>query len=187
MVENERSVTVLLHEWQRGDAAALEALGPILKTELRKLAAAHLRRERRGHTLSPTELVSEAVLRLMGDAVEWNDRVHFYAVAARHMRHVLVEHARKRRAEKRGGGERPITLRDTVVGAGERPAELVALDDALQALAREDERKARVVELSYFGGLGQAEIAMVLGVHVNTVARDLRLAEAWLRRELEGA
>jgi len=178
-------VTALLRAWQAGDAAALDQLGPMLHAELRRIAAAYARSERPGLTLTPTELVSEAFLRLAGADVAWNDRVHFFAAAAQHMRRILVDHARKRTSDKRGGGERPAVFDESVV-AGERPGELIALDTALTELARRDERRARVVELHYFGGMTQAEIAAVLDVHVNTVARDLRLAMAWLTRELEG-
>jgi RNA polymerase sigma factor (TIGR02999 family) len=179
-----KSVTVLLRSWREGDRAALDELMPIVFDELRALAMVYLRGERAGHTFKPTDLVSEAYLRLAGAAPpEWNDRVHFFAVAARNMRQILVDHARRRSADKRGGGERGLTFDDVI--ASDRPTELVALDDALEALAKFDERKARTVELHYFGGLSQAEIAEVLDVHVNTVARDLRLAEAWLHRQLQ--
>ncbi len=182
-----KSVTILLRSWREGDRAALDELMPIVYDELRQLAMTYLRGERVGHTFRPTDLVSEAYLRLAGAAPpEWNDRVHFFAVAARNMRQILVDHARRRSAGKRGGGERPFSLEDDVVAAG-RPDELVALDDALGELAQFDERKARTVELHYFGGLSQAEVAQVLEVHINTVARDLRVAEAWLHRRLRDA
>lgn len=159
---------------------------PIVYQELRRLAAGYLRRERAGHTLQPTALVAEAYLRLVGeDHPEWSDRVAFFAVAARHMRQILVDHARRRRAAKRGGGQRVITL-DEALLPSERAHDLVALDDALEALSRLDERKARAVELHYFGGLTHEEAGRVLGVHPNTVARDLRLARAWLHREIAG-
>jgi RNA polymerase sigma factor (TIGR02999 family) len=182
-----KSVTVLLRDWRQGDADALNKLVPIVYDELRRLAARFLRDERAGHTLRPTDLVSEAYLRLIGaHPHELNDRAHFLAIAAVNMRQILVDHARKRSRAKRGGGQRPITLADDVV-AVDRPEELVALDDALIALAVIDARKARVVELSYFSGLSQAEIAEVVGVHVNTIARDLHLAEAWLHRHIREA
>jgi RNA polymerase sigma factor (TIGR02999 family) len=180
-------VTQLLRQWQAGDRAALHQLMPIVYHELRRLAAGHLRRERAGHTLQPTALVAEVYLRLVGEGhKDWSGRVDFYAAAARHMRQILVDHARRRRARKRGGGARAVTLDDGALPI-ERPGDLVALDDALEALSRFDERKARTVELHYFGGLTHEEAAAVLGVHVNTVARDLRLARAWLHRELSGA
>lgn len=178
--------TVLLRAWAEGDETALDRLTPAVYDELRRLAGAYMRKERPGHTLSPTELVSEAFLRLAGgEHPAYEDRVHFFAVAARHMRRILVDHARRRTADKRGGRDRPVTLDEELI-AGERPDELVALDEALEALAAVDERKARVVELHYFGGMAQKEIAAALGVHENTVARDLRLAEAWLNRHMTG-
>lgn len=182
-----KSVTVLLRDWRQGDADALKQLVPIVYAELRKLAARFLREERAGHTLRPTELVSEVYLRLIGaHPHELNDRAHFLAIAGANMRQILVDHARRRTRAKRGGGQHPISLSDNVI-APDRPEELVALDAALSALELIDARKARVVELSYFGGLSQAEIAEVVGVHVNTVARDLRLAEAWLYRHIREA
>jgi RNA polymerase sigma factor (TIGR02999 family) len=175
---------VLLRAWQEGDRAALDELVPRVYDELRRLAGSYLRRERQGHTLGPTALVSEAFLRLMGgEPSSWNDRVHFFAVAARHMRQILVDHARRRWAAKRGGRERPVTFDEGRVPS-ERPIELVALHDALTAFEQIDERKARVVEMHYFGGMEQHEIAAALGVHVNTVARDLRFSQAWLHRYL---
>ncbi len=181
------SFTVLLRAWAQGDQSALDRLTPAVYDELRRLAGAYMRRERAGHTLSPTALVSEAFLRLAGDEhPAYEDRVQFFAVAARHMRHILVDHARRRHRDKRGGRDRPVTFDEEMI-SGERPDELVALDDALEALAAVDERKARAVELHYFGGMGHKEIAAVLAVHENTVARDLRLAQAWLQVHMTGA
>ncbi|MEO7734989.1 MAG: ECF-type sigma factor, partial [Kofleriaceae bacterium] len=181
------NLTQLLRAWRGGDRDAFDALAPVIYNELHRLAAFHLRRERPGHTFAPTDLVSEAYLRLAGGAhLEFQDRAHFFAIAARNMRQILVDHARKRDAGKRGAGERPVEL-DELVIAAERPGELIALDDALEALAQFDARKARVIELHYFGGLTQDEIASVCDIHVNTVARDLRLAEAWLRNQLRAA
>jgi RNA polymerase sigma factor (TIGR02999 family) len=180
-------VTTLLRAWREGDRAALDRLMPIVYDELRRIASGYLRGERAGHTFRPTELVAEAYLRLAGaNPPDVADRVHFFAVAARNMRQILVDHARKRLRDKRGGGERVITFDEALVGS-ERSDELVALDEALDALAQFDDRKARVVELHYFGGLTQAEIAQVLGVHVNTVANDLKLATAWIHRHLRTA
>ncbi|APR78716.1 Hypothetical protein A7982_04063 [Minicystis rosea] len=177
--------TVLLHAWSRGDEEALEQLAPLIYDELHRLAGGYLRRERAGHTLTPTALVSEAFLRLCGgDHPAYEGRVQFFAVAARHMRRILVDHARKRAAEKRGGRDRPVTFDDALM-SGDRPEELCALDDALAALADFDERKARAIELRYFGGMSHQEIAAVFSVHENTVARELRLAEAWLGRHLK--
>ena len=187
MDEPRPSLTVLLRAWRGGDRAAFDALAPLIYNELRRLADFHLRGERPGHTFSPTDLVSEAYLRLVGaDHPEFADRAHFFAIASRNMRQILVDHARKRCAEKRGGGERPVELTEARV-ATERPWELVALDEALEALAKFDERKARVIELHYFGGLTHDEIATVCEIHANTVARDLRVGEAWMRQQLRAS
>jgi RNA polymerase sigma factor (TIGR02999 family) len=184
MAGTDASVTVLLRAWADGDRAAFDRLTPLIYGELRRLAGAAMRRERPGHTLSPTELVSEAFLRLAGgEHPAYGDRVQFFAVAAQQMRRILVDHARRRTADKRGGHDRPVTF-DEHLHVGDQPEDLVALDDALVALATLDERKARVVELRYFGGMEQKEIAAALAVHENTVARDLRFAEAWLRRSM---
>jgi len=186
MTEGARTVTLLLRDWRAGDQAALNELIPLIYAELHKLAAGYLRGERSGHTFRPTDLVSEAYLRLAaGNHPEWNDRVHFLAIAARTMRQILVDHARKRNAAKRGHGERAVTLEEALV-AVERPESMLALDEALSALEAFDERKARTIELHYFGGMTQEEVAAAIGVHVNTVARDLRLAEAWIQRHLRG-
>jgi len=177
-------LTILLRAWRQGDRAAFDELAPLIYDELRRLASYHLRAERPDHTLGPTDLISEAYLRLAAGAQpDFNDRVHFFAIASRSMRQILVDHARKRAVEKRGAGERPVEFDETLV-ATDRPWELVALDDALEELAKFDERKARIIELRYFGGLTQDEIATACAIHVNTVARDLRLGEAWLRRQL---
>jgi RNA polymerase sigma factor (TIGR02999 family) len=174
----------LLRAWRQGDQAAFDQIAPLIYDELHKLAAFHMRGERPGHTFGPTDLISEAYLRLAhGAQLDFEDRAHFFAIASRNMRQILVDHARRRCAQKRGAGQRPIELDDNIV-AVDRPWELVALDEALDELAKFDERKARIAELHYFGGLTQDEIAAVCDVHVNTVARDLRLAEAWLRRSL---
>jgi RNA polymerase sigma factor (TIGR02999 family) len=181
----ETQITLLLRAWSQGDPAALQKLTPLVYDELRRLAAGLLRRERRDHTFSATTLVHEAFIRLAGtEELVFEDRVQFFALAARQMRHILVDHARRRAAGKRGGGERPVTL-DEALAAEERPEALCALDEALCALAAFDERKARAVELHYFGGMTQREIAAALGVHENTVARDLRLANAWLLSRLK--
>jgi RNA polymerase sigma factor (TIGR02999 family) len=184
----QRTVTMLLRDWHGGDREAFDELMPLVDAELHRLAASHLRGERPGHTLRPTDLVSEAYLRMADGAQPdgWNDRVHFFAIAARSMRQILVDHARKRTTAKRGSGDRPITLDENAIPT-DRPEELLALDEALEELAKFDERKARAIELHYFGGLTQDEIATALAVHVNTVARDLRLGEAWIHRRLRDA
>jgi RNA polymerase sigma factor (TIGR02999 family) len=177
-------LTTLLRAWQRGDRAAFDRIVPKIYNELRRLSKLHLRGERAGHTFTPTDLIGEAYLRLAeGAELEFKDRAHFCAIASRCMRQILVDHARKRCAKKRGAGERAAQFDETRV-AIDRPADLVALDHALDELAAFDERRARIIELYYFGGLTQDEIAAVCDVHVNTVARDLRLATAWLRGQL---
>jgi RNA polymerase sigma factor (TIGR02999 family) len=177
-----RTLTILLRDWRAGNQAAFDELVPLVYDELSRIASAHMRGERPNHTFKPGDLVAEAYVRLAeaGETPEVSDRVHFFAVAARTMRQILVDHARKRNSAKRGAGDRPVTFDEALASSNQRPEELVALDDALAALAKLDERKAKIVELHYFGGLTQAEIAGVLELHVNTIARDLRLAEAWL-------
>jgi RNA polymerase sigma-70 factor, ECF subfamily len=179
------SVTGLLHAWRAGDEAALERLTPLVYQELRRIARRSLRREREGHSLQATALVHEAYMRLV-DArhVDWHDRVHFFSMAARLMRRVLVDHARARHRRKRGGGAAPLPLTDARVGSLGKGEDLLALDDALRALATLDLRKSRVVELRFFGGLSVAETAAALSVSADTVMRDWKLARAWLRREL---
>ena len=176
---------MLLRDWRGGNNAAFDELVPLVYAELQKIAVGYLRNERPNHTFRAQDLVAEAYLRLVdsGEQPAWEDRTHFLAIAARTMRQILVDHARKRNAAKRGDGVRAITFDEKLVG-GDRLDELIALDEALQALAVFDERKARIVELHYFGGLTQAEIASVLDVHVNTVATNLRLAEAWIHRHI---
>lgn len=148
--------------------------------KLRRLAAFHLRKELDGHALDPTDLVSEVYLRLADAHLEFIDQAHFLAIASRKMRQILIDHARKHLASKRGSGERPVAF-DEAHLAIDRPQELVALGDALEDLVRLDERKARVTALHYFGGLTHDEIAMACGIHANTVSRELHRSEAWLR------
>jgi len=179
-----RTVTRLLQDWRGGDAAAMDELMPLVYAELHRVAAAYMRSERADHTFRPTDLVGEAYLRLAQGATDFNDRVHFFAAAAKMMRQILVDHARRRGRDKRGGGERAVEL-DPKLAATARGDDLVALDAALTALAEHDERKARIVELHYFAGLTQAEIGLALDIHVNTVARDLRLAVAWIQAQLQ--
>jgi RNA polymerase sigma factor (TIGR02999 family) len=179
-------VTRLLHRWCEGDSEALDELTPLLYDELRRLASGQLWRERRNHTLQATEVVHEAFVRLVGSDVPWQDRAHFLAVATRTMRRLLVDHARGRAREKRGGDLARVTLQphDAVI---EPPGEeILTLDHALSALADRDERAAAVVELHHFGGLTHDEVAEVLKVSASTVKRDLRVARAWLRREMGG-
>jgi RNA polymerase sigma-70 factor, ECF subfamily len=180
-----RTVTVLLRAWRAGDQAALDKLVPLIYPDLHRHASRYLRGERAEHTFQPTDLVSEAFLRLVAEEglPEWNDRRHFVAIVARAMRRILVDHARRRKAAKRGDGARPITF-DEGLFAVERPEAMIAIEEALLELAKLDERKARVIELHYFYGLTKQEVAEALDVHVNTVARDLVFAEAWIHREL---
>ncbi len=181
-----RTVTRLLRGWQGGDRAALDELVRLVYAELRRLAARYMHRERAGHTLRPTELLSELCVRLIEQGPPSSvDRRHFRAIAARIMRQVLVDSARQRCASKRGRGERPVTF-DEVAVAADHPEQLIALHRALIELGKHDERTARAVELRYFSGLTQDEIAQELGVHVNTVAKRLRLGQAWLRSHLVG-
>ena len=181
-----QSVTRWLQAWGRGDESALQKLVPLVYGELHRRARSFMRHERAGHSLQPTALIHEVYLRLVGSkpAVDWQDRRHFYALAARLMRQVLVQHSRAHRARKRGGGAPPVTFDETLL-ARERAPDLVRLDEALRALALADDRKSRVVELRFFGGLSREEAAEVLGVSAQTVQRDFRLAKAWLLREMK--
>lgn len=178
-------VTRLLAGWRDGDPEALEKLTPLVYDELRRLADHYLRGERPGHTLQGTALVHEAFIRLVDQSgLAWQNRAHFFGVAARLMRQILVDHARKHNAAKRGGGELPLSLAESAIYSPERAGKLVALDDALESLAKFDARKSRIVELRYFGGLSMEEIGEVEGLAVATIRRQLRMAEAWLHREV---
>jgi RNA polymerase sigma factor (TIGR02999 family) len=179
-----KDVTGLLVAWGRGDESALDELMPIVHGELRRLARRLMRGERGNHTLQTTALVNEAYLRLVDiSRVRWQDRAHFFAMSARLMRRILVDHARSRKYLKRGGMLRRVSLDEALV-VSERGTDLVALDDALDALAAVDQRKSQVVELRFFGGLSLEETAEALQVSGETVGRDWRLAKAWLLREL---
>jgi RNA polymerase sigma factor (TIGR02999 family) len=176
-----------LRAWRSGDEDALGRLMPIVEGELHQIARRCMRGERAGHSLQATALVNEAYLRLVDtQRVQWQDRSHFLAMSARLMRRILVDHARARRYQKRGGGAQRVTLVDDLGGSDEKPHDLVALDNALEALACVHERKGRVVELRFFGGLTVEETAHVLGVSTDTVLRDWQMAKAWLLRELRG-
>jgi RNA polymerase sigma factor (TIGR02999 family) len=178
-------VTRLLQDWRNGDRAALEKLTPMVYDELRRLANRYLRAERKGHTLQSTALVHEAYMKMVGYAgPEWENRAHFYGVAARIMRQILIDHARKHQSGKRGAGKQNVSLNEAVVFSKERAADLVALDDALEGLTALDPLKSRIIELRYFGGLNIEEIAEVERLSVSTVRRHMRMAEAWLHREL---
>jgi RNA polymerase sigma factor (TIGR02999 family) len=181
------AVTELLRAWSDGDERALERLVPLVEAELRRLARGYMGRERRGHTLQVTALVNEAFLRLTGARqLPWQDRAHFLGISARLMRRVLVDHARARGYQKRGGRGQRVTLDDALVVSSEPAVQLLDLDRALEALAATDPRKTRVIELRFFGGLSVEETAEVLHVSTDTVKRDWRLAKLWLLRELEG-
>jgi len=183
---SEEDVSTLLRAWSNGDQSALDKLAPIVYNELRRLARYYMSRERTGHSLQATALVNEAYLRLVDyKRMRWENRAHFFAVSAQLMRRILVDHARRRNL-KRGGGVPHIDLEDTAVVGSERDENMVALDEAMQALSRLDSRKAQVVELRFFGGLSVEEAAEVLKVSPITVMRDWSTARAWLYREMSG-
>jgi RNA polymerase sigma-70 factor, ECF subfamily len=178
-------VTRLLQAWSDGDAGALEQLIPLVYAELRRLARRYMGREHAAHTLQTSALINEAYLRLVdARAVRWQNRAHFFAVSAQVMRRILVDFARTRRNLKRGEGARPLSLDEAILAAPARSADLLALDEALGRLAALSPRQSRVVELRYFGGLTQEEVAAVLSVSPRTVRNDWGLARAWLYREL---
>lgn len=178
---------MLLRAWREGDETALDALMPLVHDELRRIARRCLHGERANHSVQATELVNEAYLRLVDvRQVDWQDRTHFLAMSARLMRRVLVDLARSRGADKRGGGAVRVTLDEVAIGGVAPDADVIRLDDALQALAALDDRKSRVVELRFFGGLTADETAVALQVSSKTVLRDWEFARAWLQRELTG-
>lgn len=181
-------ITGLLLRWRQGDKGALDALAPLVYRDLRRMAARLLRGERPEHTLQPTALVHEAYLKLVGQhPIDWQNRSHFFAVAASAMRQILVDHARRHQRVKRGAGAAVVPLDEAWVFVPGRSIELLALDRALDRLASLDARKVRVVELRFFAGLNNNEIAEVLEISPNTVMRDWKMAKAWLRREMEHA
>jgi RNA polymerase sigma factor (TIGR02999 family) len=183
----QQQVTQLLCQWREGDPNALEKLIPLVQPELQRLAHHYMSRERPGHTLQTTALLDDAYLQLAGKSqVQWENRAHFFAVAAQLMRRIMVDHARRRHTLKRGGGAIRVTLDECAAVTQTRAAELLALDEALEKLAAADQRKARVVEMRYFGGLTMEEIADVLKIHINTVTRDWTAARAWLFAALSG-
>ena len=186
--EPTQDVTALLQAWTGGDEKAFDRLMPVLYEELRRTARAYMRRERSGHTLQTTALVNEVFLRLVDiHQIRWHDRVHFLTMAAQLMRRILVDHARRRGYLKRGGGERPVPLDELAVISPSRSSQFVVVDDALNTLAKRDARKAKVVEMRFFGGLSVEETAAALNVSSQTVLRDWSLAKAWLRREMTQA
>jgi len=184
-------ITQLLSRWQGGDADALNELLPLVYDELARIARREFHGQPPGHTLQPTALINEALLRLVDNQISWQDRAHFLAVMTTTIRWVLVDHARSRRRDKRGGDVVRVTLSDEAPGAGQTPGaeptvDLLDLDDAMTALKAHDDRKARIVELHYFGGLKYDEMAAVLGLSEATVHRELRFSRAWLKDRLAG-
>ena len=181
-----RNITELLIAWHDGDERAPEELIPLVEKELHRIADRYMRRESPAHTLQTTALVNEAYIQLIDQReTRWQNRAHFFGIAAQIMRRILLNYARDRRRDKRGGGGEKVSLSEVAVLSEERSEELIALDEALRKLESMDERKSRVVELRYFGGLSVEETAAFLKVSSVTVARDWKLARAWLRREIE--
>ena len=182
-----RQITQLLFRWREGDREALDDLLPLVYDELHRLAACYMRGERPSHTLQTSALVNEAYLRLVGaEDIRWENRAHFFAIAAQVMRRILIDHARRRDQQKRGGDMRRIDLDEAMIVSDERATEVIALDDALNSLAEFDPRKSQIVELRFFGGMSIDETAEVLQVSPGTVMRDWTLAKAWLLREITG-
>ncbi|MBX3295189.1 MAG: sigma-70 family RNA polymerase sigma factor [Acidobacteria bacterium] len=180
-----QQISVLLSEWGDGNRTALEQLMPLVYDELRKMARHHMRRQPAGHTLQTTDLIHEAYLKLANrEGPGWRNRDHFFAVASTAMRHILVDYARSKQSQKRGGWQERVTLNDNFASAGEQAKEIIALDDALRGLAKLDERKSRIVEMKYFAGITNEQIAEVLQVSPETVKREWRFARTWLLREL---
>jgi RNA polymerase sigma-70 factor (ECF subfamily) len=180
-------LTELLRDWQHGDRSALEKLTPLIYDELRRIAHRYAQRERHGHTLQTTALINEAYLRLARqEQTAWQDRAHFFAATAQLMRHILIDHARRRHYLKHGGDLQQVPLEEAALMSEQRAIELVALDEALDELKKLDQRKSRVVELRYFGGLSLEETASTLGISLMTVRRDWRAAKAWLFRRMTG-
>jgi RNA polymerase sigma-70 factor, ECF subfamily len=187
MTPSPKQVSRLLIAWGEGDQGARDELMPLVYEELHRLAHQYMSRERPGHTLQTSALLNEAYLRLVDQKeTHWRNRAHFFAIAAQMMRRILVDYARSRRYAKRGGSAHQVSLDEGLIVSEERSAEVVALDDALKALATIDERKSQIVELRFFGGLSIEETAELLHVSPGTVMRDWTLAKAWLRREIVG-
>lgn len=181
-----RPITALLQEFAAGDKSALDRLMPLVYAELKKLASGYLRRDRTGHTLQPTALVHEAYARLVGqNQPDYASRGHFLGVAARIMRQILTDHARARLAGKRGSGQQHYSLDEAMQSPGQKPTNIIALNDALDTLERDDPRKAKLIEMRFFGGLTAEESAAVLELPVEKIRSELRVAQAWLRRELQ--
>lgn len=177
-------ITQLLHSWSNGDSGAFDELSPLVYQELRRIAHQCFNRERSGSTLQPTALVNDVLLRLMGANVSWHDRKHFYTVAGRTMRRILVDHARSRLRKKRGGGVAVVTLDETKIATPADDFDLLALDEALKALEQLDQRKHSIIELHYFAGLTIKQTAKALSISTKTVQREMRFTEAWLNHAL---
>lgn len=185
LVQQATPITVLVHAYANGDKAALDRLLPLVYAELRRIAQSHLWAERQGHTLQPTALVHEMYARLAEqNPPDLRDRTHFLSVAARVMRQILIDHARTKYAQKRGGRQEKVTLEEAQTACAENPAIMVRVDDALTELARQDPRKAQLLEMRFFGGMTAEESAVVLELPVTSVRRELRVAQAWMQREL---
>ncbi len=183
----EHEITQLLAEWSDGNQAALDDLYPLVYDELHRLARRYMSRERKGHTLQTTALINEAYVRMVDQRkVRWANRSHFFAISAQIMRRILIDHARRQAYAKRGGGARQVSLDETAAVVKDDLSEFLRLDEALQSLAELDKRRSQVVELKYFGGLNNDEIAEVLKISKNTVIRDWNMARAWLHRQLTG-
>ena len=184
----QHEITQLLAEWSDGNQSALDELYPLVYEELHKLARRYMSRERKGHTLQTTALINEAYVRLVDQRnVHWANRSHFFAISAQIMRRILIDHARRHAYAKRGGGAQQVSLEEVAIVAREQSSEILRLDEALKILAKMDPRRCHVVELRYFGGLSNEEIAGVLKVSENTVTRDWNLARAWLHQQLTGS
>jgi len=184
---NPHEITELLQAWSKGNSQALAKLIPLVDHELRNIAHAYMNRERAGHTLQTTALVAEALIRLIqAESINWQSRKHFYALVARRMRQILIEHARQQLTAKRGNRAEHIDVSAAVFLSSEASEELLVLDEALKKLAKIDERKAKIVECRYFGGFTLEEVAEILSVSPTTVEREWRLARAWLKREISG-
>ncbi|RRA47560.1 sigma-70 family RNA polymerase sigma factor [Acidipila sp. EB88] len=186
MEVSDGQVTRILHAMRDGDSAAAQQLFPLVYAELHRLAQHYMRRERRDHTLQPTALINEAFLRLAPEAIDWQDRQHFIAIAATTMRRVLVDHARAHHAQQRGGNLQRVELEDAQVAIEDRTFEVLAVDQALTRLQEQNPRQARIIELRYFAGLTLEEVAVLLGIAERTVKRDWALARIWLLREMGG-
>jgi RNA polymerase sigma factor (TIGR02999 family) len=188
LTHQQHEITQLLAEWSDGNQSALDELYPLVYEELHRLARRYMSRERKGHTLQTTALINEAYVRLVDQRnVHWANRSHFFAISAQIMRRILIDHARRHAYAKRGGGAQQVSLEEVAIVANEKSAEIIRLDEALTTLAKMDPRRCHVVELRYFGGLSNEEIAGVLNVSENTVTRDWNLARAWLHQQLTGS